>query len=72
MCEQRTYTNDDYCVYYKLCNEFYRLLEDLFKSETFDSQYNMISCNIRRIFIKYQPTVKSRTQWYKIVYYGTS
>jgi len=46
MCEQRTYTNDN-GIYYKLCNAyFYRLLEDLFQSETFDSLYNKLLCNI--------------------------
>jgi len=59
MCEQRTYTNGN-GVYYKLCNAyFYRLLKDLFKSETFDSLYNTLLYNVS-IFIKYQPTVKSQ------------
>lgn len=49
-----------YIIIYKLCNAFYRLSEDLLKSETFDSLYNILLCNIRT-FIKYQPTVKS--QW---------
>jgi len=58
MCEQHTYTND-YDVYYKLCNAFYRLSVDLLKSETFDSLYNILLCNIST-FIKYQPMVKSQ------------
>lgn len=48
-----------YIIIYKLCNAFYRLLEDLLKSETFDTLYNILLCNIST-FIKYQLTVKSQ------------